>query len=37
MENSSDICAFRHLPTFQPVSFPTSFQNSRYWYFHRLQ
>jgi hypothetical protein len=37
MENSSDTYARWHRPAFQPVAFPTSFQSSRYWYFHRLQ
>jgi len=37
MENSSDTCARRHRPAFQPVAFPTSFQSSRCWCFHRLQ
>jgi hypothetical protein len=37
MENSSDTCARRHRPAFQPVAFPIFFQSSHCWYFHRLQ
>jgi len=36
MENSSDTCARRHCPAFQPIAFPTFFQSSRCRYFHRL-
>jgi hypothetical protein len=28
MENSSDTCARRHLPAFQPVAYPTFFKSS---------
>jgi hypothetical protein len=28
---------FRHLPAFQPVAFPTSFQSSRYWHVQKLE
>jgi len=37
MENSSNTCAHQHRPAFQPIAFPTFFQSSYCWYFHRLQ
>jgi len=37
MEKSSEICTYRHLPTFHPVAFPTAFQSSVCWSVYRLQ
>jgi len=37
MQNRSDICTFRHLPAFPPVTFPTDFNSSIWWYLNRLQ
>ena len=37
LENSSETCTCRHLPTFQPVAFPTAFHSVFCWSLHRLQ
>jgi len=31
MENSLETCTCRHLPAFQPVTFPTAFQSTFCW------
>ena len=36
MENSLETCACRHLPAFQPVTFPTGFQSAFCWSLHQL-
>jgi len=37
LESSSETCTCRHLPAFQPVTFPTAFQSAFCWSLHRLQ
>jgi len=37
MENSSEICMCRHLPTFQPITFPTTFHSAFCLSLHRLK
>ncbi|KAF8544362.1 hypothetical protein BDD12DRAFT_816013 [Trichophaea hybrida] len=37
MENSSETYTCQHLPALQPVAFPTAFQSTFCWSFHRLQ